>query len=47
VQGQVWAEYDKGIYWGGLYLGLIMVSGMVANLLVEISAKRAAKPTRH
>ncbi|MCI0712851.1 MAG: hypothetical protein L0154_22030 [Chloroflexi bacterium] len=46
TQGQIWADFEYGIYFGAIYLAVVVIAGSIANALVVISAKRAAKPTR-
>ncbi len=46
TQGQIWAQLENGIYLGGIYLAAIVVIGLVSNIVVVVSATRAAKPTR-
>lgn len=46
TQGQIWADFNNGIFFGGFYLLGVIVLGILANLVVEVSAKRASLPTR-
>lgn len=46
VQGQAWADLNYGIYFGAIYLAVVVLIGMLANAVVVFAAKRAAMPSR-
>ena len=46
TQGQVWADFEYGIFMGAGYLVTVMLLGIIANGLVLVASRQAAKPSK-
>lgn len=44
--GRMWADYDYGVFIGVAFLGYVLLQAALANVLVGVAARRAARPER-
>lgn len=43
---RMWADYDYGVFIGVAFLGYVLLQALIANALLSLAARRAAKPDR-
>ncbi|MCS6871657.1 MAG: hypothetical protein RML95_02235 [Anaerolineae bacterium] len=44
--GRMWADYDYGVFIGVAFLGYVLLQAALANAIVGMAARRAARPER-